>query len=66
LPVGLFRALKKVAGRVRRVTNAIRAAARHLGYQRTGKKIQAAFNLTIRTALRRGLLERDGQNLRRV
>jgi hypothetical protein len=44
----------------------MRAAARHLGYRRTGKKIQAAFKLAIRTALRRGLLERDGQNLRRI
>ena len=45
---------------------AIRAAARFLGYRRTGKKIQKAFKSAINGAIRRGLLERDGENLRRV
>ncbi len=46
--------------------DAITAAARHLGFRRTGKKIQDAFRSAIRTALRRGLLERDGsQYIRR-
>ena len=47
-------------------SEAIRAAARHLGFRRTGKKIQQAFKSAINGAIRRGLLERDGENLRRV
>jgi hypothetical protein len=39
---------------------AITAAARHLGYRRTGKRIRNAFKSAINGALRRGLLERDG------
>jgi hypothetical protein len=40
--------------------DAIVAGARHLGYRRTGKDIQAAFKSAINAAIRRGLLERDG------
>jgi hypothetical protein len=46
--------------------DAIRAAARHLGYRRTGSKIQAAFKSAIRAAIRRGLLERDAKCVRRA
>ncbi len=45
---------------------AIRAAAGHLGFRRAGKNIQAAFKSAILTALRRGLLERDGEYIRKV
>jgi hypothetical protein len=41
-------------------TDAITAAARHLGYRRTGRKIVSAFKSAINSALRRGLIERDG------
>lgn len=40
--------------------DAIVAAARHLGYRRTGKHIRAAFKSAINAALRRNLLEKDG------
>jgi hypothetical protein len=36
------------------------AAARHLGFRRTGKRIKSAFKSAINAAVRRGLLERDG------
>jgi len=39
------------------------AAARHLGYRRTGHKIAAAFKSAINAAIRRGLIERDGPNM---
>ena len=39
---------------------AIMAAARHLGFRRTGEKIRKAFKSAINAAIRRGLLERDG------
>jgi len=46
--------------------DAIRAAARHLGYRRAGPKIKAAFMAAIRQALRRGLIQRDGGDLRKT
>jgi len=39
---------------------AIKAATRHLGFRRTGRKIRAAFKSAINAAIRRKLLERDG------
>ncbi|MCE9548100.1 MAG: hypothetical protein K8T25_21715 [Planctomycetia bacterium] len=46
---------------------AITAAARQLGYRRTGPKIKAAFKSAINAAIRRGQLDRDGADLiRRV
>lgn len=45
---------------------AIRTAARHLGFKRTGSLIKDAFKSTIRAAIRRGLIERDGQQIRRA
>ncbi len=39
---------------------AIVAAARHLGFRRTGQNLHAAFRSAINAAIRRGLLERDG------
>jgi hypothetical protein len=46
---------------------AITAAARHLGFRRTGEKIRKAFKSAINAAIRRGLLERDGpDNIRRA
>jgi len=45
----------------------ITAAARHLGFRRTGEKIRQAFKSAINAAIRRGLLERDGpDNIRRA
>lgn len=43
--------------------DATTAAARYLGYRRTGRKIAAAFKSAINAALRRGFLERDGSLL---
>ena len=43
-------------------SDAMRAAARHLGFRRTGKNIVAALKSAINAAIRRGLLERDGPN----
>lgn len=40
--------------------DATTAAARHLGFRRTGRKIKSAFKSAINGAIRRGLLERDG------
>jgi hypothetical protein len=40
--------------------DAIVAAARHIGFRRTGSAIRAAFKSAINSALRRGLLEPDG------
>jgi hypothetical protein len=45
--------------------DAIRAAANHLGFQRTGKNIVSTFESAINSALRRGELERDGTRIRR-
>jgi len=45
---------------------AIRAAARYLGFRRTGKTIQETFKSIINGGLRKGLLEKDGTLIRRV
>ncbi|MFN0119817.1 MAG: hypothetical protein ACKV2V_04880 [Blastocatellia bacterium] len=45
---------------------AIRAAARHLGFKRAGSTIEDAFKNAIRTAIRRGLLEADGDVIRKT
>lgn len=42
---------------------AITAAARHLGFRRTGPAIRAALKSAINAGLRRGRLERDGADL---
>ncbi len=44
---------------------AIRAAARHLGFRRTGSAIQDAFKSAINGALRRKLLEADNNLIRK-
>jgi len=44
--------------------DAIAAAARHLGFRRTGAAIREAFKSAINAAIRRGLLEKDGQKVR--
>lgn len=46
--------------------DAFRAAARHLGYARTGSRIRDAFKSAVNGAIRRGLLEYDGQLIRRA
>ncbi|HLE61828.1 MAG TPA: hypothetical protein VI750_01750, partial [Pyrinomonadaceae bacterium] len=46
--------------------DAIRAAARRLGFQRTGSHISKAFKSAINGAIRRGLLEGDGPSIRRT
>ena len=45
---------------------AIRAAARHLGFKRTGSSIRDAFKSAINGAIRRGLLEYADQMIRRI
>ncbi len=45
--------------------DAIRTAARRLGFRRTGKQIRDAFKSVINGAIRRGLLEYDGDSIRR-
>jgi len=45
--------------------DAIRAAARWLGFQRTGRAIQDAFKSAINGAIRRGRLERQGSQIRK-
>lgn len=45
--------------------DAIRAAARRLGFTRTGRQIRDAFKSAINGAIRRGLLEYDGDIVRR-
>jgi hypothetical protein len=45
--------------------DAIRAASRRLGYARTGRRIRDAFKSAINGAIRRGLLEYDGQLIRK-
>jgi hypothetical protein len=44
---------------------AIKAAARHLGFRRTGSAIRDAFKSVINGAIRRGLLEYDGALIRK-
>ena len=44
--------------------SAITDLARELGYQRTGPRIHEVLDDTIRTAVRRGILENTGGNLR--
>ncbi len=46
--------------------DAIRAAARRLGFRRTGSQIRDAFKSTVTGAIRRGLLEYDGKSVRRA
>jgi hypothetical protein len=46
--------------------DAIRAAARHLGFRRTGRQIRDAFKSAINGAIRRGLLEYAGADIRRA
>ncbi len=46
--------------------DAIRAAARRLGYNRTGRRITQAFKSAINGAIRRRLLEYDGQLIRKI
>jgi hypothetical protein len=45
--------------------DAIRAAARRLGFRRTGNRITKAFKSAINGAIRRGLLEAEGGFIRR-
>jgi hypothetical protein len=45
---------------------AIRAAARYLGFRRTGSAIRSAFKSAINSAIRRGLLEHEGDIIRRT
>ncbi|MEQ9411968.1 MAG: restriction endonuclease subunit S [Fuerstiella sp.] len=47
-------------------SEAIRTATGHLGYRRTGQNIEKAFKGAINAAIRRNLLERNGQELRRI
>jgi len=44
---------------------AIVAAARHLGFKRTDSQIAKAFKSAINGAIRRGMLEYDGNLIRR-
>ncbi len=46
-------------------SDALRAAARHLGFRRTGPKIERAFKSAINGLLRQNELERNGHALRR-
>lgn len=45
---------------------AITSATRHLGFERTGKNIKAAFKSALTGLLRQGDLERDGNFIRRT
>lgn len=45
---------------------AIAAAARHLGFERTGKKIKTAFKSALTGLLRQGDLEHNGNRIRRA
>lgn len=45
---------------------AVRAAARHLGFRRTGRQIRDTFKSAINGAIRRGLLEYEGRSIRRT
>jgi hypothetical protein len=44
----------------------VRLTARRLGYARTGSRIRDAFKSAINGAIRRGLLEYDGTQIRRT
>lgn len=46
--------------------DAIVEAARFLGFRRTGPEIRRAFKSAINSAIRAGLLERDGPRIRRI
>lgn len=46
--------------------DAIRAATRWLGFQRTGRAIQDAFKSAINGAIRRGRLEYEGSQIRKA
>lgn len=46
--------------------DAIREAARHLGFRRTGRQIRDTFKSAINGAIRRGLLEYDGELIRKT
>ncbi len=46
--------------------DAIRAAARYLGFRRAGPAIQRAFRSAINGAIRQGRLERDRRMIRAV
>jgi hypothetical protein len=46
--------------------DAIRAAAHRLGFRRTGSQIRDALKSAINGAIRRGLLEYDGNRVRRL
>jgi hypothetical protein len=46
--------------------DAIRAAARYLGYTRTGARIRDTFKSVINGAIRRGLLEADKVRIRKA
>lgn|GEM_PF-6453796 len=45
--------------------DAIRAAAHRLGFRRTGRQIRDAFKSAITGAIRLGLLEHNGDSIRR-
>ena len=45
---------------------AIVAATRHLGFRRTGAAIKETFKSVINGAIRRGLLEYDGSQIRKA
>ena len=45
--------------------DAVRAAARHLGFRRTGSDIKDAFESAINGAIRRGQLAAEGNEIRR-
>jgi hypothetical protein len=46
--------------------DAIRAAARRIGFSRIGRQIRDAFKSAVNGAIRRGLLEYDGLFIRRA
>jgi len=46
--------------------DAIREAARHLGFRRTGRQIRDAFKSAINGAIRRGRMEYDGDLIKKV
>ncbi len=45
---------------------AIHATARHMGYRRVGRHIRAAMKSAMNGAIRRGLIEADGDRIRIV
>ncbi len=63
----LIEIIRSVIGRTWTDRNdAIRACARYLGFQRTGKNILAAFKSAINGGLRRGMLESESGNVRGI